>query len=43
MKLAEDYILCQEEPYCSILSHLQAIIKHAIPDADLLFKWKISC
>lgn len=23
--------------------HLQAVIEHTIPEADLLFKWKIPC
>lgn len=41
MKPAEDYILSQEEPFRSILMHMQAVIEHTIPDADLLFKWKV--
>ncbi len=43
MKPAEDYILSQQEPFRSILMHLQAIIEHTIPEADLLFKWKLPC
>ena len=41
MKPAEDYILRQEEPFKSILLHLQVLIEQNFPDVDLQFKWKI--
>ncbi len=41
MNPAEDYILNQKEPFKSILLRLQLIIEATIPDAQLLFKWKI--
>ncbi|MCB0461792.1 MAG: DUF1801 domain-containing protein [Flavobacteriaceae bacterium] len=41
MKPAEDYIVNQQEPFRSILMHLKAVIEHTIPDAELLFKWKV--
>ena len=41
MKPAEAYILNQEEPFKSILLHLQVIIEQNFPNADLQFKWKI--
>lgn len=41
MNPAENYILDQPEPYKSILLHLQSVIEHRIPDADLKFKYKI--
>jgi len=39
MKPAEQYILNQKEPFKSILLHLQMLIEHVMPEADLLFKW----
>ncbi|MCH2032378.1 MAG: DUF1801 domain-containing protein [Tenacibaculum sp.] len=41
MKPAEEYILNQEEPFKSILLHLQLIIEQSFPEVTLQFKWKI--
>lgn len=41
MNPSEAYILDQPEPYRSILLHLQAIIEHTLPEADLKYKYKI--
>lgn len=41
MKPSEEYILNQPEPYRSILLNLQIIIESQIPEAELLYKWKI--
>lgn len=41
MKPAESYILHQEEPFRSILLHLQMIIENAFPETELVLKWKI--
>ncbi len=41
MKPAEEYILNQPELYKSILLNLQVIIEKELPNAVLLFKWKI--
>lgn len=41
MKPAEDYILKQHEPFKSILLQLQSIIEAIVPEAELLFKWRI--
>ena len=41
MKPAEQYILNQEEPGKSILLHLQVFIETTLPDAVLLYKYKI--
>lgn len=41
LKPAEAYILQQEEPFRSILLNLQAIIESTIPQANLLFKWRL--
>lgn len=41
MKPAEDYILSKSEPYRSMLLHLQLVIENTLPDAELLFKWKV--
>jgi len=38
---AENYILNQPEPYCSILLNLQIIIENTIPEVELLYKYKI--
>jgi len=40
---AENYILNQPEPYRSILMHVQAVIEHTIPKAELKYKWRIPC
>lgn len=41
MNPAEDYILRQPEPFCSMLMHLQLVIEHAIPDVDLKYKYRV--
>lgn len=41
MNPAEDYILKQDEPYKTILLQLQAIIEAVLPNAELLYKWRI--
>ncbi len=41
MNPAENYILNQQEPYRSILLHIQVIIEHTIPELDLKYKYKI--
>lgn len=41
MKPAESYILNQEEPFKSILVHVQFLIEKNFPEVDLRFKWKI--
>lgn len=41
MNPAEAYILKQNEPYCSILIQLQAIIEALVPDSELLYKWRL--
>lgn len=41
MNPAEDYILRQPEPFCSMLMHLQAVIEHTIPDVDLKYKYRV--
>ena len=41
MKPAEAYILSQEEPFKSILLHLQLIIEQNFPEVVLEFKWRI--
>jgi len=43
MKPAEAYILKQLEPFRSIMMHLQAVIEHTLPDAELKYKWRIPC
>ncbi|QFZ55380.1 DUF1801 domain-containing protein [Oceanihabitans sp. IOP_32] len=40
---AEHYILNQPEPYRSILMHIQVIIEHTIPEAELKYKWRMPC
>ncbi len=41
MNPSEDYILNQPEPYRSILIHLQVIVEHVLPEAELKYKYKI--
>lgn len=41
MNPAEAYILKQEEPFKTILLQLQSIIESVVPNAELLYKWKI--
>ena len=43
MNPAANYILEKPEPYRSILLHLQAVIEHTVPEAKLLFKWRLPC
>ncbi|WP_178989268.1 DUF1801 domain-containing protein [Winogradskyella schleiferi] len=43
MNPAEAHILKQPEPYKSIYLHLQVLIEHTLPDADLLYKWRMPC
>lgn len=43
MKPAEEYILNRQEPFRSILIHVQLIIEHTVPEAELLYKWSIPC
>jgi hypothetical protein len=41
MNPAEDYILNQEEPFRSILLHLQSVIESTVPNVDLKYKYRI--
>ena len=41
MNPAENFILAKPEPFRSMLLHLQMIIEHSFPDAELKFKWKV--
>ena len=41
MNPAEAYSLKQQEPYKSILLHLQVLLEHTLPEAELLYKWRI--
>jgi len=41
MNPAEEYILKQSEPAKSILLHLQVVIETTLPDAVMLYKYKI--
>ncbi|MGK0386362.1 MAG: hypothetical protein ACI849_000972 [Patiriisocius sp.] len=41
MNPAEVYILDKPEPFRTILLHLQVIITHTIPEAMLLYKWRL--
>ena len=43
MNPAEEHILKQPEPYKSIFMHLQVLVEHTLPDADLLYKWRLPC
>ena len=43
MNPAESYILNQVEPFKSILLEVQVIIETTIPEATLLYKWRIPC
>jgi hypothetical protein len=40
---AEAHILKQPEPFKSIFMHLQVLIEHTLPEADLLYKWRMPC
>lgn len=41
MKPAEQYILKQKEPFKSIMLHVQMLIKHVVPEAQMKYKWRI--
>ncbi len=41
MNPAERYILEQEEPFRSILLHVQYVIEKTLPSAQMLYKYKI--
>lgn len=41
MKPAELFILKQEEPFKSMLLHLQMHIERSFPDARLKYKWRL--
>ncbi|NNL61027.1 MAG: DUF1801 domain-containing protein, partial [Flavobacteriaceae bacterium] len=43
MNPAEEYILNQPEPFRSILMHLQVVLEHTLPEAELKYKWRIPC
>jgi len=43
MNPAEAHILNQPEPFKSIFMHLQVLIEHTLPEADLLYKWRMPC
>lgn len=43
MKPAEEYILKQQEPFKSILLHVQILIEHTLPEVELKYKWRIPC
>lgn len=43
MNPAEQHILKQPEPYKSIYLHLQVLIEHTLPEANLLYKWRMPC
>jgi hypothetical protein len=40
---AETYIINQPEPFKAILIHLQVLVEHTLPEAELLYKWRIPC
>ncbi|MDC8004449.1 DUF1801 domain-containing protein [Aureisphaera galaxeae] len=41
MNPAEEYILRQEEPFRSMLIHIQVIIEATVPDVRLAYKWRL--
>lgn len=43
MNPAEAHILKQSEPFKSIIMHLQVLVEHTLPEADLLYKWRMPC
>lgn len=43
MNPAEVHILKQPEPYKSMYLHLQVLIEHTLPEASLLYKWRLPC
>lgn len=43
MNPAEAHILNLPEPYKSIVIHIQVLVEHTLPDANLLYKWRLPC
>ncbi|WP_179333167.1 DUF1801 domain-containing protein [Winogradskyella costae] len=43
MNPAEAHILKQQEPFKSICMHLQVLVEYTLPEADLLYKWRMPC
>lgn len=43
MKPAEEYIFKQQEPFKSMLLHVQILIEHTLPEAHMEYKWRIPC
>ena len=41
MNPAENYILHCPEPFKNMLMHLQSVIEHTVPEADLKYRYKI--
>ncbi len=41
MNPAEDYIFNQPELYRSMLMHIKAVVEHTLPEAELLYKYRI--
>lgn len=41
MKPAEEYILRQPEHFQAIMLHVCAVVEQIVPEAELLFKWKL--
>lgn len=41
MNPADNFILNQPEPFRLMLLHLQMVIEHTIPEAELKFKWGV--
>lgn len=43
MKPAEEYILNHQEPFRSIMMHLQVVITFTLPKTELKYKWRLPC
>lgn len=43
MNPAENSILEKPEPFRSILLHIKAVIEDTIPEAQLVYKWRMPC
>lgn len=41
MNPAVAYIVQKEEPYRSIMLHLQLLIEHSLPGIEMRYKWKL--
>ena len=41
MNPAEDYILSREEPFRSILLHLQSVVELSLPEVELKYKYRV--